>query len=132
MTRAYLVLNDALIRAKAIRWIAGLPVGTRVEFKSPRRTLPQSDKMWAMLQEVADQVTHFGHKYPKETWKLIMMHELGVETQFVPSLDGSELLPIGGSSSDLGKDEMSDLIEIIYARGAERGVKFRGPREAAA
>lgn len=132
MTRAYLVLNDALIRAKAIRWIAALPPGTRVEFKSPRRTLDQNSKFWAMIGEIAAKVEHHGRKYDPATWKAIFLHALGRETQFVPSLDGHEILPIGQSSSDLSKAEMSDVIELMTAFGTEHGVVFREPREDAA
>lgn len=130
--RAYLVLSDALMRAKAIRWVAGVPLGTRVEFRAPRRTLDQNAKFWALLGELSAQVEHGGRKYPPGVWKHLILHSLGRETQFVPSLDGHEILPIGSSSSDLSKSEMSDAIELIHQFGAEHGVVFKEPREEAA
>jgi len=49
MTRALLVLSSQAMRDKAITWCARLPLNTRVEFKEPKRSLPQNDKMWACL-----------------------------------------------------------------------------------
>jgi hypothetical protein len=92
--------------------------------------------MWAMLTEVSRQVEHCGRRYDPEDWKCIFLHEIGREAKFAPSLYGDSVVPIGQSSSDLGKAEMSDLIELIYKFGAENGIKFKeyvpqDPREAA-
>ncbi len=109
---------------RALRWIAQAPQGTRVEFKAPRRTIEQNDKMWAMLTDVATQCEHLGRKYTTDQWKVLFMHACGREVQFIPALDGATFLPYGQSSSDLSKQEMSDLIEFMFAWGAEHGVKF--------
>lgn len=132
MSRAVLVLVSDAIRDKAKRWIAGLPAGTRVEFKAPRRTLPQNSRLWAMLTDVATQKDHCGRRYPPDDWKVLFLHALGRETRFVPSLDGAGFIPIGQSSSDLSIAEMSELMEFMEAWGAEHGVVFHEPgREAA-
>lgn len=125
MSRAFLVLYSPAIRAKAADWIRRLPDNTRVEFKAPRRTLPQNDRFWASLSEVAAQAEHHGRKYDATTWKAIFLSALGRETRFVPNLDGTGLIPIGHSSSDLSKEEMSDLLELIYSWGAEHGIVFQ-------
>ena len=124
MGRALLVLANDVIRERAVDWIRRLPQGTRVEFKAPRRSLPQNDRFWASLTDVATQATHCGRKYDAPTWKAIFMSAFGKEVQFVPSLDGTELVPIGQSSSDLSKFEMSELLEFIYAWGSQNGVTF--------
>jgi hypothetical protein len=126
MSRALLVLADDRFREKAIDWIRRLPKDTRVEFKKPRRTLPQNDRMWAMLTDVATQKEHCGRKYPPETWKALMMQAWGKEVEIVPTLDGRSVFPIF-SSSDLSKDEMSELMEFMSAWGAENGVVFHDP-----
>ena len=124
--RYLIVLNSPEQRAKAHRWIDGLPDGTRMEVKRPRRTLPQGNLMWALLTEVSEQVEHFGRRLEPDEWKVLFLRALGKEVDFVPALDGSGYVPISGfSSSDLGKEEMSDLIELIYAYGASHGVQFR-------
>lgn len=122
MSRALLILANDAIRERAKRWIAGAPPGTRVEFKEPKRTLEQSAKMWAMLTDIASQKEHCGRRYSPDDWKVIFLHALGKETRFVPALDGQGFIPIGQSSSDLGKGEMSNMIELIASWGAENDV----------
>lgn len=125
MGRALLVLETPAERIKAKNWIEKAPVGTRVEFKASKRTLPQNDLLWALLTEVAQQLDHGGRRYEPSQWKAIFLHAFGREVSFLPSLDGKTFLPIELSSSDLSKDEMTDFIEFILKEGAERGVVFR-------
>ena len=120
--RHFLILANDAIRAKAAKWVRELPEGTRIEFKEPKRTLDQNARMWAMLGDIAKQKQHHGRSYTADDWKVIFLHALGRETRFVPTLDGTGFLPIGQSSSDLSKSEMSDLIEMLFAWGAENGV----------
>jgi hypothetical protein len=129
MTRALLVLANDDIRAKAVRWIRGVPKDTRLEFKGPARTLPQNDRFWASLTDVATQKEHFGRKYDAETWKCIFMQAWGREVKFIPTLSGEGIMPVMFSSSDLSKGEMSELLEFIYAWGAQNGVVFQEPRQ---
>lgn len=127
MGRALIVMNSSADREKAARWIWKAPAGTRVEFKASKRSLPQNDRMWAMLTDVAEQVTHCGNRYTPDQWKVLFLHACGREVQFLPGLDGKTFLPWGQSSSDLSKAEMSELIEFIFAWGAENGVTFHEP-----
>jgi len=122
--RATLILNSDAVRERAAHWARKLPVGTRVDFKGPKRSVPQSDKMWAMLTDIARQVEHCGRRYSADEWKVLMLHACGREMQFLPALDGKTFVPYGQSSSDLSKAEMSELIEFIACFAAERGVVF--------
>jgi hypothetical protein len=134
MSRAVLILANDEVRNRATDWCKRAPAGTRVEFKGPKRSLEQSAKMWAMLTDIATQKLHHGRRFPAETWKVLFMDALGREVEWVPSLDGQQAIPIGHHSSDLSKEEMSELIECIAAWGAEHGVVFHDPtlaREAA-
>jgi len=124
MSRALLRIDGPVSRARAANLLARVPEGTRIEFKGARRTLPQNDKMWAMLSEIARQKTHCGRRYTADNWKSIFMHAMGRETVFVPSLDGETFFPIGWRSSDLSKAEMSELIEFIQSWGVVNGVVF--------
>jgi hypothetical protein len=124
MSRHVLTLYGAADRQRAHRYIGAAPFGTRVELKAAKRTLPQNDRMWAMLTDIARQKEHNGRKYTPDTWKALFMHALGRECPFVPALDGQGFLPLGYRSSDLSKGEMSDLIEFMLAWGAENGVEF--------
>jgi len=124
MARATLVLVSPEIRERAARWVAELPDGTRVDFKGPSRSLQQNDKMWAMLTEVATQVTWYGDKLSADDWKMIFINALKRELRMVPNLDGRGVVVVGQSSSDLSKSEMADLITLIEQFGANHGVVF--------
>ncbi len=124
MTRAVLVLSSPDVRQKAAHWVGKLPPGTRVEFKAPKRSLPQNDRMWAMLTDLASQVKWHGLSLTADDWKLIFLDALKREVRMVPNLDGNGFVSLGRSSSDLSKAEMTDLIDLISAFGANHGVVF--------
>ena len=65
-----------------------------------------------------------------DDWKLIFLDALKRELRAVPNLDGTGFVNIGRSSSDLTKQEMTDLIELLFAFGAKHGVVFADDREA--
>jgi hypothetical protein len=129
MSRAMLILGRADVLDRAINWLRKAPPGTRVEFKAPRRTLEQNDRMWAMLTDFAAQVNHGDRRYSPEDWKTIFMHALGREMRFVPSLDGTGFVPLGLRTSELSVAEMCELQEFIEAEGAKRGVVFHAAQE---
>jgi hypothetical protein len=124
MGRALLTIHGNADRERARNWATKAPTGTRIEFKAAKRTLPQNDRMWAMLTDVATQKEHAGRKYTPDQWKILFIHACGREVQFIPSLDNATFIPWGQSSSDLSKEEMTQLIEFIFAWGAEHGVVF--------
>lgn len=129
MARAMLILNSDDVRAKAVHWIQKAPVNTRIEFKSSKRTLPQNDRMWAMLSDVAQQGALGGKKFNTDEWKAIFLNALGREARFLPAIDERGVVPYGQSSSDLSVDEMSDLMELVTAWGAEHGVIFHDKKQ---
>lgn len=122
--RAALVLNTERDRQRAAQWCINSPPGTRVEWKRSKRSIPQNSRMWAMLSDVAKQATHMGRRYTPDEWKVLFLHALGREMAFLPALDGTTFVPYGQHSSDLSKSEMTALIELIFAWGAEHGVVF--------
>lgn len=127
MSRALIIIGAPDTRARAIDWCQRLPPGTRVEFKKPRRTLPQNDRFWAMLTDVATQLPWHGANLTPTEWKYVFLDALKRETRTVPSIDGTGLVDIGRSSSDLGKEEMTDLLELVGMFGANHGVVFHDP-----
>ena len=131
MTRSLLVLSSPAKRAQAIEAIRQLPHRARVALLGPKRTASQSNKMWALLEEVAEQATHCGRKYRAGIWKALFMEELGRETLFIPDLHYEGVVPIEYSTSDLPEEEMGLLIELIYAWGAQNGVRFKEDEERA-
>jgi len=131
MSRAVLILDSTTMRQRAIHWVSMAKDGTRVEFKQPKRSLDQNSLFWSLLTQVAVQKEHSGRRYTPDQWKILFLHAIGREVQFIPSLDGSTFIPWGQSSSDLSKEEMTALIEFIFAWGAQNGVRFREQEEAA-
>lgn len=131
MSRALITLYGAADRSRATNLIAQAPSGTRVEFKATKRTIPQNDRMWAMLTDVARQLPWHGQRLTAEDWKWIFLDGLKGEVRTVPNLDGNGFVSLR-RSSDLSKDEMSQLIELIAAFGVEHGVEFGDQEERAA
>ena len=132
MSRATLILYGAADRAKATAWIAKAPKGTRLEFKASKRSLDQNSRMWAMLTDVATQLPWHGLKLTPDDWKLVFLDALKREVRLVPNIEGTGFVNIGRSSSDLSKDEMSQLIELISEFGARHSVKFHDTQKDAA
>lgn len=131
MSRYTFALNNAADRARAMQVITAAPDGTRVEVKAPKRSLPQNDRMWAMLTEIAQQLPWHGVKLRPDDWKLVFLDGLKRELRMVPNLDGTGFVNIGRSSSDLSKSEMTDMIELMFSFGAQHSVTFSEVSEAA-
>jgi NinB protein len=117
-------------RDEILRDVTAAGLGWRITIEKPRRTTAQNSLFWSLLQAFSDQVTHFGNKYDAATWKAVFMKALGKELAFVPSLDGQEIVALGYHSSDLSKEEMSDMVELIYSEGSRRGVRFHDEKAA--
>ncbi len=131
MARVMLILTDAT-RAKAKAWIDNAPDRTRMELKEAKRSNAQNAAMWAALTDLSVQLKWHGMKLSAEDWKHLCLNALGAEMRLVPNLDGTGFVNLGRSSSDLSKGEMSELLELIYAFGAQRGVSFNDGAEIAA
>lgn len=106
--------REWLIRAEALGW--------RVEFKEPKRSDAQNDRMWELLDRVSKRMTINGARFDAESWKCIYMKALGKEVRVLPMLDGNGIFPTGFRSSDLSVREMADLQTFIEAHCAEQGV----------
>ncbi|MCJ2085015.1 recombination protein NinB [Methylobacterium sp. E-005] len=127
MSKATLILANAAVRDRALRWVATAPAGTRIEFREPQRSLDQNSKLWAMLTDVARQHEHYGQRYEPDAWKILFLTALGKELRLAPALDGKGVVSLGTSSSKLSKSEMSDLLEFIAAWGAENRIVWSDP-----
>ena len=130
MSRHTLILRGAADRAMAVQYVFAAPDGTRVDFKAAKRSLPQNDLMWSLLTSIARKLPWHGEKLTPNDWKLLFLDALQREVRIVPNLDGTGRVNLR-RSSDLSKDEMSQLIELIREFGARHGVKFIDERAAA-
>jgi hypothetical protein len=125
MTRYLFTIGAASDLDKALQAVKCAPQGSRVEIKTGRRSTPQNDRMWAMLTDVATQLEWHGQRLRPDDWKLIFLDGLKRELRLVPNIDKTGWVNLGRSSSDLTKEEMGDLMELIAAFGAKHGVKFK-------
>jgi len=124
MSRALWTVYTEADRKKVTAWIWNAPAGTRVELKATKRTTDQNARMWSMLTDIATQQLWHGLKLNTNDWKLIFLNGLKHETRIVPNFAGDGFMSLGTSSSDLSKGEMSDMMELMAAWGAEHGVIF--------
>ncbi len=131
MSRATILVRSDSDRLRAAAWAQKAPYGTRIEFKESKRSTLQNARFWAMLTDVARQLTWHGVKLSPDDWKLVFLDALKREVRMVPNVDGNGLVNLGRSSSDLSKAEMGDLMTIIEMFGAQHGVKFQDDAEAA-
>jgi hypothetical protein len=92
--------------------------------KPETRSLEQNARLWAMLSDVSEQVDWYGRKLAGEDWKHIFTASLR-KLDVVPNIEGTGFVALGLSTSNMTKAELSDLMELISAFGAERGVVFK-------
>lgn len=131
MSRYLVTIHSTADRERIARILAAAPFGSRVEVKAAKRTLPQNDRMWAMLTDIAQQLPWHGQTLRPDDWKLIFLDALKRELRLVPNIDGTGFVNINQSSSDLSKSEMSDLIELMHEFGAKHRVTFHDDAKAA-
>jgi hypothetical protein len=83
--------------------------------------------MWAMFQDLANQVVWHGLKLSKENWKDVLTAALKNQ-DVVPGIEGG-FVALGHSTKAFTKEELSLLIELTFAFGAQQGVKWTDPVE---
>lgn len=87
------------------------------------RNAEQNAKLQAMLHDVARTVTWHGQKLSQDDWRHMFVASYRKGQKAVPGIDGGFVV-LGASSRDLSIGECADLIEMVYAFGAERGVRW--------
>lgn len=123
MSRALINVRNDRDRNDAAKLLAKAPPGTSVEFRFSDRTPDQNKKLWACLTDVARQVEWYGTKLTADDWKDVFTASLR-KARVVPGIDNGTFVPLGMRTSTMSKAEFSDLLELIHAFGAERGVVF--------
>lgn len=96
-----------------------------VEARPETRSLAQNSLMWSCLTDLSEQVKWFGKSLTPTGWKdFITGHLHGQE--LVPNMDGTGFISInrGRSTSDMTIAEMTAVIELCHAFGAEQGVRW--------
>ena len=126
MRQVYRLINP-IIQLNAIRFIEQLPTDSErplvITIGESTRTLEQNALMWPLLQCLANQTNWHGMKLAEDEWKDLLSAGLK-KSKVVPNIDGTGFVIIGQRTSKMSKKEFSELVELIYAFGAERGVNF--------
>jgi len=126
MDRRLYVLNSRETRKTVALIVGSLERNSRVEIKGPKRSLPQNDLMWAWLTAFAEQAEWQGKRRTTLEWKDLFTGAVKVAgggVEAVPGLEGGIML-LGLHTSDMSKEEMSELIDYMQAKAAEWGVSL--------
>lgn len=130
MSRALITIHSAADRGRIVQLASQAPTGTRVEFKKAKRTLPQNDLLWGRLTDVSRQVDWHGQKLTPSDWKDVFTAALR-ESRVVPGIDPGTFVVLGLHTSDMTKDEMSELLDLIDAFAAQHSVTLSDQRDEA-
>lgn len=121
------ILHGQSQRAFAKALVDRAPQDAVLTIRPATRSTEQNSLMWALLSELS-RAKPEGRMHTPEVWKQLVMHACGHAVQFEIGLNGQPF-PTGFRSSRLTKQQMVDLIDWIYAYGAEHGVAFTAPAE---
>lgn len=124
MSRATVLIRSEHDREQVATWALKAPFGTSVTFKRSSRSLDQNALMWARLTEIARQVDWYGRKLTPTDWKDMFTASLRKATS-VPGIDPGTVVVLGLHTSDMTKEEMGMLLDLIDAFAAERGITFQ-------
>jgi hypothetical protein len=130
MSHTFTVSSEGA-RQRLLQAVVRAPLPFVAELDEPRRTTEQNKKMHAMLTDIA-RAKPEGRIYDPEVWKCLFMDDIGFKPRWYPSLNGDGVVNTGYRSSRLNKSQMSDMIERMYAYGAEHNVPWSEPQEIAA
>lgn len=117
--QAQSTLSDIWPKVKAY-----LTAGHRLELviKKEKRSNEQNKKLWATLGDISRQVDWYGDKLSPVDWKVMLTASLRKQ-RAVRGIDGGFVV-LGESTSKMDKAEMSELLELAMAFGAQQGVQF--------
>lgn len=113
---------------EAWNWVKPMVIAghrLNVVIKPETRSLAQNNLMWSCLTDLANQIKWCGKKMTPEGWKdFITAHIDGQD--IVPNMDGTGFVTIGRgkSTSQMTIKEMTEVIELCHAFGADKNVKW--------
>lgn len=115
-------------RRRAAEYCMTAPEGSIAEFKDATRTLEQNAKMWPMLEDISKQVEWYKNWLTKDEWK-DFFSAIILKQKVVPNMDRTGFIAVGGRTSKMGKKMFSEMIELMYAFGAEHNVVWSEPEQ---
>lgn len=99
---------------------AELEIAIGQVIKKNRRSLGQNALMWSLLRDISNQVEWHEQKLTIKDWKWIFTAAIRRQ-RMVPGIDGGMVF-LGEPTSGMSKQEMAELIDLIYSFGADHEV----------
>jgi len=123
---AAIVLEGELSRRVARSWVDKAPAGWVVTLEDAPRTLPQSDKFWAICSDLAGStLTWDGERLDKQAWHDLLIHAWMTATnkspRLITGLEGGRVSLLL-STRRLRKGEMSELLEYAVVWATAHGI----------
>jgi len=109
---------------------AQLTAGRRMvlELRPEKRSDAENRLLHAMLTHISKHQEWAGKKRDVDTWKRLLIaawcRATGEPVELLPALDGMGVDIIFRRSSSLSRKECAELIEFVYAWGAQNDVQF--------
>lgn len=116
------ILAHAIARGRAVAAVLAAPLGWVVSIRPPTRSLRQNARMWGMLTDLSQQLKWCDRDLSPADWKCLMTAHLK-RHDTVPGIDGGFVV-LGAYTSRMTVRDMSDLIELMFAFGAENDVDW--------
>jgi len=123
--RTFILAHDQA-RRNAVSFIQSAPQGYCVTVAEPTRTLEQNALLWPLLGCLSKQLDWYGAKLSPDDWKDLLTASL-TKQRSAPAIDGGGFVVFGERTRTYSKAKLSELVELIMAFGAERGVNFHEP-----
>lgn len=125
-----IVLGSAEHRKWVGALVATYPAGYVVRVDPPGRTLPQNDRLHAMLGDVVkSRYELHGETYDIDDWKTFFVSVWMGETKrsrIVPGING-EFVQLYWRTSRMTKEQLGEVMIIVERFCAERGIQLREP-----
>jgi hypothetical protein len=99
-----------------------------LEVRQEKRSDAENRLLHAMLGYIAKHQEWAGKKRDSETWKRLLtaawLRARGEHVEMLPALDGCGIDVVFRRTSDLTRSECAELIEFIFAWGADNDIEF--------
>lgn len=125
---SYFILANDSVKQRAIDAVGMAPEGYVCTVKEPTRSSAENNLLHALIDEIARKIEWAGQRRSPEIWKRLLVaawcRTRGHSVEILPALDGHGVDIVPARTSKLSKGECAELIEYIYAWGADNGIAW--------